>query len=280
MDDITLMMQRRGNVEEAHFSFSYTPVRAEDRSAAGFFCACLETTDRVLSERRRREVEERLRMSLTIKTVGFILWTPDFVIAETNPAFLAMTGFTEREALGRTWQELTQREYWPASEKAIRQREESGEVVPYEKQYFRKDGSRWWGLFAPKKVGYGAMEFVVDITKRKEAEKQAREREERLQLIVDMIPTGLIMMDERGAQEQADADARAVRDSRWQIAQNPRTHARHRDTGEDQAHQEHRAERNVGMPTLAEYQSSGRASPFRRMIRRRLPKSVGRGDPS
>ena len=53
MDDITLIMHRKGYAEETHFSFSYTPVRGADGTVAGFFCPCIETTAQVLSERRQ-----------------------------------------------------------------------------------------------------------------------------------------------------------------------------------------------------------------------------------
>ena len=64
MDDITLVMDREGRDPEAHFAFSYTPVRDEDGSVAGFFCACSETTDSVMVARRqsfRLGIEETLR---------------------------------------------------------------------------------------------------------------------------------------------------------------------------------------------------------------------------
>ena len=63
MDDITLFIERDGTSAEAHFAFSYTPVRGDDGIVAGFFCACAETTARVLAERRqtfRLEVERSL----------------------------------------------------------------------------------------------------------------------------------------------------------------------------------------------------------------------------
>ncbi len=64
MDDIALVLNRHGTPEEAHFAFSYTPVRGEDGSVAGLFCLCNETTIAVLAERRgafRLALEERLR---------------------------------------------------------------------------------------------------------------------------------------------------------------------------------------------------------------------------
>jgi PAS domain S-box-containing protein len=71
MDDITLIMQRRGYEEETHFSFSYTPVRDEAGKVAGMFCACTETTEQVLAKRRREADAERLRRMFE-RAPGFI----------------------------------------------------------------------------------------------------------------------------------------------------------------------------------------------------------------
>jgi PAS domain S-box-containing protein len=64
MDDITLIMERRGYSEETHFSFSYTPVRGQTGAVAGFFCPCTEITRQVMAERQqafRIKLEEALR---------------------------------------------------------------------------------------------------------------------------------------------------------------------------------------------------------------------------
>lgn len=64
MDDIPLVMTRRGYPEETHFAFSYTPVRDDRGEVHGFFCACTETTGHVLEHRRsllRAELTDRLR---------------------------------------------------------------------------------------------------------------------------------------------------------------------------------------------------------------------------
>ena len=64
MDDIYLVMQRRGYPEETHFSFSYTPIRGEGGEVCGFFCPCDEITDHVLST-RRTHVLSRVAAGLT-----------------------------------------------------------------------------------------------------------------------------------------------------------------------------------------------------------------------
>jgi PAS domain S-box-containing protein len=114
-----------------------------------------------------------------------MFWGPGFGLTEMNDAFLAMTGFSRDEALGKTWQELTPEEFHPASLRAIHEVTTQGETTPYEKQYFRKDGSRWWGLFAARKIGDEVMELVLDVTAQREAQEALRESEEQFRLVIE-----------------------------------------------------------------------------------------------
>ncbi len=59
MDDILLVLQRRGYKEETHFAYSYTPIFNTSGGVDGFFCQCIETTDQVKAARVIRENEER-----------------------------------------------------------------------------------------------------------------------------------------------------------------------------------------------------------------------------
>ena len=122
----------------------------------------------------RHEAEQRWRNTIEIKTVGVLYWAEDFTLKDMNEAFLRMTGFAREEALGKTWQELTPPEFFAASIKAVEEVMTSGETTPYEKQYFRKDGSRWWGLFAARRVGRDIVEFVLDVSERRHAEDALR----------------------------------------------------------------------------------------------------------
>ena len=63
-DSLLLIMERNGFPEETYFTFSYSPVHDESGQVAGMFCACTETTQQILGERRQRfqlEVADKLR---------------------------------------------------------------------------------------------------------------------------------------------------------------------------------------------------------------------------
>jgi signal transduction histidine kinase len=64
-EDLPLVMNRRGYDEQTWFTFSYSPVRDESGKVAGMFCACTETTRRVLAERALRELNETLERRVT-----------------------------------------------------------------------------------------------------------------------------------------------------------------------------------------------------------------------
>jgi PAS domain S-box-containing protein len=101
MDHITLVMERRGYPEEAHFSFSYTPVRDGTGAVAGFFCPCTEITGQVLAERRLATETERHRR-LFERAPGFItiLSGPEHVFEFVNDAYAGLFG--RRDFVGKT----------------------------------------------------------------------------------------------------------------------------------------------------------------------------------
>ena len=59
-EDLPLVMNRKGYDEQTWFTFSYSPVRDESGRVAGMFCACTETTQKVLALRGLRELNETL----------------------------------------------------------------------------------------------------------------------------------------------------------------------------------------------------------------------------
>jgi PAS domain S-box-containing protein len=141
-----------------------------------------EAIGRGRAEARLRYSEERLARALAIQTVGVIFFKADGAITETNDAFLRMSGF-DREDVERgrlTWQGSTPPEFLEVSNHSMYEFLTLGNTTPYEKQFIRKDGSRWWGLFAATRLPDGSgVEFIVETSQRKQLEESLREADRR-----------------------------------------------------------------------------------------------------
>jgi PAS domain S-box-containing protein len=98
-------------------------------------------------------------------------------VIDANDAFLTMSGHGRDavEARALTWRLMTPPEHVAANEHQMRLLGKTGRIGPHEKQYYRKDGSRSWMLFAGTSLGDGTViEFCVDIDDRKRAEEALR----------------------------------------------------------------------------------------------------------
>jgi len=134
-----------------------------------------------------REVAERegkIRRLVDANIIGILVWDANGDIIEANDAFLRMLGY-EREDLvsGRLrWRDLTTPEFRELSEHFLAQALLTGYAQPYEKEYFRKDGSRLpviVGLAMYESSSKEGVAFVLDLTERKQAEGKIRESEQR-----------------------------------------------------------------------------------------------------
>jgi signal transduction histidine kinase len=57
-EDLLLVMDRNLPREEAYFTFSYSPIHGDANKVDGIFCACYETTGRVVGERRLQTLRD------------------------------------------------------------------------------------------------------------------------------------------------------------------------------------------------------------------------------
>jgi PAS domain S-box-containing protein len=132
-----------------------------------------------------QEREARIRRLVDANIIGIMIWAVEGRIIEANEAFLDMLGYSREDLIsGRLrWAELTPAEWAPADQDALAQMSATGSCKPFEKEYFRKDGSR-----APILIAGGLFEwkrdegvaFVIDMTDRKRAEEKLRASEQRL----------------------------------------------------------------------------------------------------
>jgi PAS domain S-box-containing protein len=146
--------------------------------------------ERARAEAALRMSEARFRRAISVPAVGVLFSTSPVHMHEANEAFQHMCGYTIEELRSTThWAHLTAPEFHELTSHRARDLAERGETPPYEKQMIRKDSTRWWGLFAPTRLGGSGpesecVEFVIDITGMKRAETALRESEQRFRTAV------------------------------------------------------------------------------------------------
>ena len=144
-------------------------------------------------ERSVRESEERLRRAMNVSTVGVLFFRLDGTITDANEAFQHMMGYSRQELVDQThWKSLTLEQFHGVTELRARDLLERGETDPYEKQMRRKDGSVWWGLFAPTRlsgpgVAAECVEFVIDISEQRHAQQALEEADRRKDEFLAML---------------------------------------------------------------------------------------------
>jgi PAS domain S-box-containing protein len=141
----------------------------------------LENT-RLYRDLARREA--KIRRLVDANIIGIIVWNSEGQIVEANDAFLRIIGYDREDLVsGRLrWMDLTAPEWHDRTARGLAEMRATGTIQPYEKEYFRKDGSRvpiLLGAASFDETTNQGVTFVLDLTARKRAEAEAVESERR-----------------------------------------------------------------------------------------------------
>src|SRR5262249_49064288 len=150
--------------------------------------------------------ERKIRRLVDANIIGTFMWkvagpnldahTNDVLVVEANDAFLRIVGYDRADvAAGRLTRSALSLPEWRGRDvSTVDEVNATGTVLPFEKEYLRKDGSR-----VPVLMGFAAFDerrlegyaFVLDLTEHKRAEEALRESERSLRSAIDGIP-GLV----------------------------------------------------------------------------------------
>lgn len=119
--------------------------------------------------------------------IGLLFTTFDGKVVEANNAFLSFIGYSRKDLEDGLidWIKITPKEFMPVTDKAIQNLKTIGMSPPYEKEYFRKDGSRVQVLMGSVRIKnstqYDNMTYAIDISARKKFEKELAMSREQLE---------------------------------------------------------------------------------------------------
>ncbi|MBB5404449.1 trifunctional serine/threonine-protein kinase/ATP-binding protein/sensor histidine kinase [Paraburkholderia youngii] len=127
------------------------------------------------------EREAKIRRLVDANIVGIFVGDLEGQILEANDAFLRIVGYDHYDLLaGRLrWTDLTPPEWLERDRREwVPELQKEGTIQPYEKEYFRKDGSRVPVLLGGAMLeenGTQGIAVVLDLSERRRAEAEARQ---------------------------------------------------------------------------------------------------------
>jgi PAS domain S-box-containing protein len=223
----TPMTSRAGEtigVVSTQFRQPHRPSEHELRLMDMLAWTASEFLERHRADAALRQSEERMRRALSIETVGVLFFSLDGRIHNANAAFQRMCGYTVEELRTTAhWEKLTAPEFIEPTRGTAQNLAERGEALPYVKMMIRPDGTRWWGLFAPTRLGgigldSECVEFIIDITQARATQEALRESEEKYRMLFNSIDEGYylleLLLDEHGETADVrylDANPAAIR---------------------------------------------------------------------
>jgi PAS domain S-box-containing protein len=140
-----------------------------------------DISEQMQAEYALRENEARLRSLFELSPIGIalnVLETGQFI--DLNQALLAPTGYSREEFENLSFWDITPIEYAPIETEQLEKLATTGRYGPYEKEYIRKDGSRYPvllnGMLVEEPNGRKLIWSIIeDISERKRIERMKNE---------------------------------------------------------------------------------------------------------
>jgi PAS domain S-box-containing protein len=121
--------------------------------------------------------EAKIRRLVDANILGVVIWNFEGEIIEANDAFLRIVQYSREDLVtGRVrWTDLTPAGWRDRDKRASEEAKATGTIQPFEKEYFRKDGSRvpvLTGGATFEGSGNEGVAFVLDLSEQKRAEQE------------------------------------------------------------------------------------------------------------
>ena len=155
----------------------FTPSRIALLKVVASQAAISLESSRLYSELREREA--KIRRLVDANIIGICIWNVEGDIINANEAFLKMVGYDREPSRSAPmrWTEMTPSEWRENDARVLAELHAKGTAPPFEKELFRKDGSRVPILVGAALFEAGETEgvaFVLDLSEQKRAEAEIR----------------------------------------------------------------------------------------------------------
>lgn len=197
-EDKHLPIFRNGNLEDAYWTFSYSPVYGDDGIVKGVLVTSTETTEKVATVKNLEEAKQRFQSLVSQATVATVVLTgPDKVVDIVNDAFGRLIGRAAGELYGKKLFEVIPEAKEPFEAIIDEVRTTGNSLYLYEQAYnvFDNEGKPLHGFLDLVYRPYlnkrneiaGVMILCQDVTENINVKRKIQESEERFEAAVEAV---------------------------------------------------------------------------------------------
>jgi PAS domain S-box-containing protein len=166
--------------EDNIFNVTGAPIRDAAGQIVGGVVMFCDVTGRYQLEQQLRSSELKFRSLVDSNIIGVIVADKRGRIYEANERFVQMVGYCKEELFSPTfkWQQLNAPEYHEQQTQVLKTMASAGATSPWEKEYIRKDGSRFPVLVGAALIDQErglAVTLILDISEQKAADQRKQE---------------------------------------------------------------------------------------------------------
>jgi len=192
--------------EERHLTWHNTPLHDADGKVSGVLSSGLDISEQRRAETALVESEARIRAILDTAVDGVLVVDEASQVVFANPAISRLTGYSAKELQDRPLSDLMPERYRSQHEAGFNRYLSSGHPsMPWRELAFvlrHRDGHEIpVEVSIGERGGAGQRQFIGvmrDVSERRRDQQALREREERINLLLDSMAEGIYGVDTRG----------------------------------------------------------------------------------
>ena len=206
--DQELVLHRSGRPEPVWMNLDYSPIIGEAGAPVGVIAVVVETTQKVLAERRQRETAaalaqlnrelerrvaertaERDRVWRNSRDLIVVLGT-DGIFSAVNPAWTEILGHDPAEVVGRSFHDFVLAEDAARTQGGLEAAAAQRDLTSFENRYRHKDGTPRWISWHTAAEGAVIYAYGRDVTAEKQRAEALARAEDQLRQAQKMEAVG------------------------------------------------------------------------------------------
>jgi PAS domain S-box-containing protein len=192
-------IEEYGELNRQYYETRYNPIYNEQKEIIGVTVFANSVSEKKLMEESLRKSEEKFRKAFITSPDSInINRLNDGMYISINEGFTKITGYTEKETVGKTsielniWADLSDRD------KLVKGIKANGKVENLETTFKMKDGSLRKGIMSAALIDLDGVPHILsmtrDVTERKQAEMALLKSKEQYDSLISNIPVGVYIL--------------------------------------------------------------------------------------